>query len=124
MPRRGPNSLPRTERLRSPRDFQRVFARRCSARDEWLVVSAETNMLPYNRLGLSVGRKWGKAHQRNRIRRLYREAFRLTKAALPTGLDLILVPRKTQGVSLQALLASLPPLIRNLHDRLTRDRQR
>ncbi len=116
--RRGPNSLTRAERLRSLSDFERVFARRCSARDDWLVVAAEVNGLGFNRLGLSVGRKWGKAHQRNRIRRLYREAFRLTKSELPTGLDLILMPRKTEGLSLQALRGSLPALVRNLHQRL------
>jgi ribonuclease P protein component len=30
--------------------------------------------------------------QRNRLRRLFREAFRLTQADLPRGFDLVLVP--------------------------------
>ena len=34
------------------------------------------NELPYIRLGVTVSKRFGKAHQRNRIRRLIREAFR------------------------------------------------
>ena len=120
MARRGPNSLTRAERLRSLADFQRVYARRCSAKNEWLTAYGDVNGLPFNRLGLSVSRKWGKAYQRNRIRRLYREAFRLTKGEAPLGIDIVLTPRKTQGISLQILRTVLPSLIASLHERLNR----
>src|ERR671922_2055384 len=81
------------EHLRRPADFQRVYDRRRSASDGWLIVYACENGLPHLRLGLSVSRKNGKATHRNRLRRLYREAFRLTRHEMPTGLDLVLIPR-------------------------------
>ena len=46
-----------------------------------------------------MSRKVGPATHRNRLRRLYREAFRLTRHDMPTGLDLILIPRKGEEKS-------------------------
>ncbi len=59
--------------------------------DDWLIVYGCENELPHLRIGLSVSRKYGGAVQRNRLRRLYHEAFRLTRATMPTGIDLILI---------------------------------
>ena len=54
------------------------------------------NGLDHARLGISVSRKKVKtAVARNRLKRLIREAFRLSKAELPAGLDLVVVPRHT-----------------------------
>src|SRR3954468_13367860 len=88
------------EHLRRPGDFRRVYDCRRSVADSWLIVYRAANGLPYLRLGLSVSRKYGKAVQRNRLRRLYREAFRLTREQMPIGLDLILIPRKPEAPSL------------------------
>ncbi len=46
------------------------------------------------RLGISLSRKKVRAaHARNHLKRLVREAFRLKKCDLPTGIDLIVLPR-------------------------------
>jgi ribonuclease P protein component len=45
-------------------------------------------------LGLSVGRRFGGAAQRNRFKRICREAFRLTKDKQPMGWDWIILPAK------------------------------
>jgi ribonuclease P protein component len=46
------------------------------------------------RVGLTVGKVLGKAHERNRIKRRMREALRRHIVLIPTGSDLILHPRR------------------------------
>src|SRR5437660_1987463 len=102
----------RAEHLRRPAEFRRVYERRRSVSNDWLIVYARENGLPHLRLGLSVSRKVGKAVRRNRLRRLYREAFRLTRHEMPAGLDLVLIPRRPDEPPLEELKRALPRLVR------------
>lgn len=108
----------RHERLRDARAFQRAFERRRSASDERLIVYAVENGLDHPRLGISLGRKKVRlATARGRIKRLLREAFRLNKANLPVGIDLVIVPRGG-GLTFAEAMRSLPALARAAAARL------
>ncbi len=109
------------EHLRRPVDFKRVYDRRRSASDSLLIVYVCENQLPYLRLGLSVSRKFGGAVERNRLRRLYREAFRLTRHEMPVGLDLVLIPRKPAEPELEELKKALPRLVNQVARRLEKE---
>ena len=109
------------EHLRRPSDFRRVYERRRSASNAWLIVYGCENGLSFLRLGVSVSRKIGSATERNRIRRLYREAFRLTRAEMPVGLDLVMIPRTPQVPSLDELKRSLPKLVQQIARKLARE---
>src|SRR5207249_11134839 len=120
---RKPNvfAFHRAEHLRRPAEFRRVYERRRSASDAWLIVYGCENGLSFLRLGLSVSRKVGGATKRNRLRRLYREAFRLTRSEMPAGLDLVLIPRTPELPSLEELKRSLPKLVRQIARKLARE---
>lgn len=83
----------KSKRLHRKRDFERVFAVRCSVADRYLVVYVAPNGLGHARLGIPVGRKFGNAVRRNRVKRLIREAFRIEQSDLPPGFDFVCIPR-------------------------------
>ena len=68
-----------------------------------------------------MSRKVGPATYRNRLRRLYREAFRLTRHEMPTGLDLVLIPRRPEHPELAELCRALPRLVRQAARKLGRE---
>jgi ribonuclease P protein component len=92
------------------RDFQRVYNFRSSAATDALLVYAAPNGRAFSRLGLSVGRKHGGSVRRNRIKRLLREAFRLSPQSIPPGFDFVFVPRRFADTTLADLLVFLPRL--------------
>jgi len=52
------------------------------------------NYLGHCRLGMAVSRAVGGAVLRNRIRRQFREAFRLSQHSFPVACDIVIVPRR------------------------------
>jgi ribonuclease P protein component len=87
-------SLSKTERLRRKADFDRVFKKGKSIVDPFFVVLYVKNSLPFSRIGVSIKRKFGKAHVRNRLRRLVKEVYRTNKSVLPAGYDILFHARK------------------------------
>jgi len=61
--------------------------------DGLLVLYARKNRTQSNRVGITVGKKLGKAHIRNRARRRIREVYRLNEEKFQPGWDIVVVAR-------------------------------
>jgi ribonuclease P protein component len=73
-------------------DFARVYRSGRRAQGGSFAVVVLENGRGHSRLGLSVSKRHARsAVARNRVRRVLREAFRLSLDALPAGLDVVLV---------------------------------
>ena len=58
-----------------------------------LVLYARRNRTGGNRVGITVSKKLGKAHIRNRVRRRFREVYRLNEEKFQRGWDIVVVAR-------------------------------
>lgn len=93
------HSFPRSHRLSGRNAFARVFDGRVRTSRGPLTIYAVSNELAHPRLGISIGRKVGTAVRRNRIKRLLREAFRLSQHELPP-FDWVIVVRPHEPMAL------------------------
>lgn len=93
---RAPDTgFPRTARLLTGREYQRVFSRARRVPGTWYMVLYRPQNPPTGeaRLGLAVSRKHARrAVDRNRLKRIAREAFRERRQALPP-VDIIVLSR-------------------------------
>jgi ribonuclease P protein component len=86
----------RERRLRKRADFVRVQRDGAVVRTPhfiMLLCAQEGDRGP-TRLGIVATKKIGNAVVRNRAKRLCRECFRLSPAFLPSGLDLVVIPKQ------------------------------
>lgn len=74
-------------------DFRRIYARGKSYVSPLVVVYALKNRTKNVRVGITTSKKVGNAVQRNRSRRVIREAFRTLAPRVRPGFDLVLVAR-------------------------------
>ncbi len=83
--------------LTKRRDFELVLKEGVTLVSNYLVMYARPNELSFNRLGLSVSKKVGKAVIRNRIKRLLREAMKKLLQGVTLNYDFILVARRSSA---------------------------
>jgi ribonuclease P protein component len=80
------------DRVRRRAEYVAIYDRGRRMSGRLMTVFLLENDRKRPRLGIAATRKFGSAVQRNRAKRLVREAFRRHK--LETGLDIVVIPRR------------------------------
>jgi ribonuclease P protein component len=109
-------SLPKSARVRKPREFRRVYSEGKRFEGRFMTVFIVPSASGVQRLGITASKKAvGNAVQRNRAKRLLREAFRLSRAELnelETKFDWVLNARRNLlTVKLEKPLAEFRQII-------------
>ena len=80
--------------IKKDSDFRKIYQKGKSLADRNLVIYTMKNRSDNTRIGISISKKVGKAHERNRIRRCIKEAYRLNiDPRVATGYDLVFIAR-------------------------------
>lgn len=80
-------------RLKKNWEFQRVYKTGKKYWDTNFVIYVYRTQLNHTRLGITVSKKVGKSVQRNRVKRLIREVFRILRSELHPQYDIVVVGR-------------------------------
>ena len=96
-------------RLKKQADFQRLFQKGKRAFTPTLSVIYR----PFEKMtmGISVGKKHGKSVQRNRIKRLLREAFRAVQGEMKGTYSIVLIPKVCEEYSVKNFQRQLQCII-------------
>lgn len=79
--------------LNDNKDFLNLYKRGRYISSKYSVIYIRPNGKPYNRLGITAGKKTGNAVCRNRAKRVIRVAYRRFEIDLPLGIDIVIVAR-------------------------------
>ncbi len=104
-----------SESLKKNSDFQNVYKNGKSYANKYLVMYVLENNTDKNRLGISVSRKVGNSVVRHRFTRLVRESYRLHENIFNSGLDIVVVARKSASAAGYAEIESALLHLSKLH---------
>ena len=89
--------FPRQERLKGRDEIRGVFNGKRAVACQGAKLFLLKNRLSFNRIAFTFPRKFGNAVERNRARRLCREAYRHLRQNIRTGHDLVLLIYKSDN---------------------------
>jgi ribonuclease P protein component len=87
-------SFGRHERICKRKDYLTIYEQGVRSYSKHFTTIACRNQAGNSRLGMTVTKKVGSAVQRNRIKRLLREFFRLNKTRFSSSQDIVIIAKK------------------------------
>ncbi|MGO9136137.1 MAG: ribonuclease P protein component [Syntrophales bacterium] len=80
-------------RISKRRDYLACYQQGVRSHSKHFTIVVRKNEMGISRLGITVSKKVGSAVERNRIRRLVREFFRLNRSRLSTPQDVVIIAK-------------------------------
>ncbi len=81
------------DRIRARSEFQSVQGRGRKVHTAHYLMLVLSRIDERSRIGLTVTKKIGTAVERNRVKRVFREVFRLNRALFPSGFDVVVIAK-------------------------------
>lgn len=104
--------FPKSARVLTRSHYKHLSKNSCRMLGEQISINYRQGRDAWPKLGITVSRKFGKAHDRNRFKRVVREAFRELMCVLPPDLEINVAPRNNSvTLTKQAILLDLQRLI-------------
>ena len=97
-------------RIKKQADFQRLFQKGKRAHSSSMTILYRNS--DKMRMGISIGKKHGKSVQRNRIKRLIREAFRSAYADMKGNYSIVIIPKVAEEYSFKTFERHLKCMIK------------
>jgi ribonuclease P protein component len=108
-------SFEKEDRILKRSEFQELTGSGRKLENDCLIAFIKPGRLNRPRLGITVTRKVGKAAQRNRVKRLIREYFRLNRQHLNQNWDInIIAKKKAVDLSSEKVFAFLQDLFEKI----------
>lgn len=79
--------------MRENKDFLNMYKKGRYITSKYSVIYVKPNNRPFNRFGITAGKKIGNAVARNHAKRLIRLAYQKAEVKLPVGIDIVIVAR-------------------------------
>lgn len=102
-------------RLLSASDFSELKVDSLSFKKPSLIIYYKKNSFNQTRIGLSVPKKIGKAHDRNRLKRIIREAFRTSQYKF-LGADVLFVVSWNRSIVNESQEFKEQTLLKNINE--------
>lgn len=99
-------------RVKKSQDFDNIIRKKQSFANRQFVIYYQENKLDHMRLGISVSKKLGKAHERNRLKRYVRESFKTRKDFLKNYDIIIIVRPAAKGLSFLEFGSSIDHILK------------
>ena len=90
--------MKKTKMLKKNYEFKRVLTRGKYISGSYLEAFVKKNNKNFNNLGIAISVKFGKAVQRNRLKRLIRENYYLIEDKLTSGYSLVFLCKKKANI--------------------------
>lgn len=82
--------------LKKNNEFRTVYKRGKFKAGRYIVMYVFPNKKNFNRIGITTGKKFGNSVQRNRMKRIIRESYRLSCDCMKKGYDIIYMARASE----------------------------